>query len=381
MSYSTLIGKFISENNNWEEILSNKPYCLKIKRDEGFIIFNYNQIDSDFSNPIVQEARGIIFKEEQWEYPVCHAFDKFFNYGETNCANVNFNKCWVTEKVDGSIIKLWYNWDKNCWQVSTNGMIDAYKAMYDQVRNKTFGQLVEETVQKISGFSTVDEFMDESVYSRNLTYIFELVSPETRVVIPYEENNLYYLGCRDNIRNSELPFYYGCCKFNTNGVKLPKIYPMGNFEEILKASQELPWDKEGYVVVDEECNRCKIKSPAYVLAHYGRSNNSLTKEKLVDVITSGVEDDFLVYAEDYKEPLQKIKEQMNQYKQDCKNAWLSLVNEPFETKKDFALSVQKLKKYVWAYCFSCYDKYVSIEDYVMNWDANKWSKVLDSMED
>ena len=72
---------------------------------------------------------------------------------------------------------------------------------------------------------------------------------------------------------------------------------------------------------------------------------------------------------------------MNQYKQDCKNAWLSLVNEPFETRKDFALSVQKLKKYVWAYCFSCYDKYVSIEDYVMNWDANKWSKVLDSMED
>ena len=43
---------FIKNNSNWEELLQKEPYYLKIKRDRKFIIFNYNQIMSDFSNPI-----------------------------------------------------------------------------------------------------------------------------------------------------------------------------------------------------------------------------------------------------------------------------------------------------------------------------------------
>ena len=27
--------KFIKENENWEELLSQKPYCIKIKKDEN----------------------------------------------------------------------------------------------------------------------------------------------------------------------------------------------------------------------------------------------------------------------------------------------------------------------------------------------------------
>ena len=42
--------EFIKDHNNWEELLQQEPYCLKIKRDNNYIIFNYNQIMSDFSN-------------------------------------------------------------------------------------------------------------------------------------------------------------------------------------------------------------------------------------------------------------------------------------------------------------------------------------------
>ena len=42
--------EFIKSHNNWEELLQQEPYCLKIKRDNNYIIFNYNQIMSDFSN-------------------------------------------------------------------------------------------------------------------------------------------------------------------------------------------------------------------------------------------------------------------------------------------------------------------------------------------
>ena len=50
----------IKNNKNWEEILTSKPYSLKIKRDNGYILFKYDQISSDFSLRAVREARGII---------------------------------------------------------------------------------------------------------------------------------------------------------------------------------------------------------------------------------------------------------------------------------------------------------------------------------
>ena len=88
-NYNTKLGEFCATNSNWEELLSAEPYFIKIKRKDGFVIFNYNQLESDFSIDIVHEARGIIFKEGEWESPVCHAFDKFFNYGQLECAELD----------------------------------------------------------------------------------------------------------------------------------------------------------------------------------------------------------------------------------------------------------------------------------------------------
>lgn len=40
MSYSTHIGKFISENKDWKEILSNEPYNLKISCDGEYVLMS-----------------------------------------------------------------------------------------------------------------------------------------------------------------------------------------------------------------------------------------------------------------------------------------------------------------------------------------------------
>ena len=55
--------EFIKNNADWEAKLQDKPYCITIKRKDNFIIFNYNQIESDFYNPIVKECRGIILED------------------------------------------------------------------------------------------------------------------------------------------------------------------------------------------------------------------------------------------------------------------------------------------------------------------------------
>ena len=40
---------YIKSHNDWEELLSHDPYNLKISRDNGYIMFKYDQIASDFS--------------------------------------------------------------------------------------------------------------------------------------------------------------------------------------------------------------------------------------------------------------------------------------------------------------------------------------------
>ena len=37
-----LIQKFCQENKNWEEILEKEPYYIKIKKDNGYVLYVSN---------------------------------------------------------------------------------------------------------------------------------------------------------------------------------------------------------------------------------------------------------------------------------------------------------------------------------------------------
>lgn len=101
---SSELQRLLRENDRyWLEELTKPPYSLSIKNDGNLYIFKYNQINSDFSNKIVQEARGIIFdKDDNWKC-VCRAFDKFFNLGESNAHSINWMKATAQEKKDGCL--------------------------------------------------------------------------------------------------------------------------------------------------------------------------------------------------------------------------------------------------------------------------------------
>lgn len=99
------IQKFIKENENWEILLSSEPYCLKIKRHDTLplILFMYNHYKSDLSEEICQESRGLILEDHTFKV-VCYPFKKFFNYGESLAATIDWDSVRLLNKLDGSII-------------------------------------------------------------------------------------------------------------------------------------------------------------------------------------------------------------------------------------------------------------------------------------
>lgn len=72
--------EFINEHDNWKELLQQSPYNLIVKEKDDYTLLKYNQLESDFSNEIVRECRGIILNKDN--KIVCYPFHKFFNYGE-----------------------------------------------------------------------------------------------------------------------------------------------------------------------------------------------------------------------------------------------------------------------------------------------------------
>lgn len=364
--YKLELREFILSYDNWEELLTAEPYCLKVSRDDGYIMFKYNQVFSDFNIPLVREARGIIFRESDWEC-VCHPFNKFGNYGESYCPEINWKTASVQEKVDGSLIKFWYD---NGWHISTNGTIDAFKANLNNVKYQNFGQLVIVAINNV--FINEHDFFD--MLDPKCTYMFELVSPYNRVVIPYEETKLYFLGMRErntgmewNPEELDESFYF----------QIPKRYSLHSLEDVQKAANALSWDEEGYVVCDEYFNRVKIKSPSYVMAHYVRNNNTINTERLVQIILDGEQEEFLIYASDYANELHEVESIMHSIASKSVESMKVLFGAQYEfaSRGDYAREVVKHPVYMKDFLFHCFDERI-FWDYAKSWSVDRWVKAI-----
>ena len=158
---------FMNKHSNWEELLTQLPYNIVVKHDGDYVLLKYNKLASDFSIPIVRECRGSIFR---WEVDrwicVCRPFEKFGNYGESYVPELDWDSSHITEKIDGSLIKVWH--DRGEWHISTNGTIDAFKATIgeDYDDSMSFGSIFKAAV----GDCYWDEFLSQLDVS--YTYMF-----------------------------------------------------------------------------------------------------------------------------------------------------------------------------------------------------------------
>ena len=288
MNKNSHICTFINEHKeNWEEILKNE-YRLRIKKDGNFAIFNY-YIECDFYNPIVQEARGIVIDLERLEV-ACWPFRKFGNYNEGYADKIDWESAKVLEKVDGSIVKLWFNGYSNEWQFSTNKTINATNAEVEQYPGVTYYSII----KSAENYGDIDfEKLD-----KDKTYIFELISPQTKIIIDYGKTVLYHLGTRSNVTGEE---------FNEDiGIIKPEQYNVGSLQECIELASKLNdksigiIQKEGFVVVDKNFNRIKIKSLDYIARHHVDLSVVLNKKDCLDVLINNPQNERFLYGKNEK---------------------------------------------------------------------------------
>lgn len=326
-----LIQEFL-KNNPLDKLVSD--YGVVVKEYDDVVVLNYDQIESPKFEPMICEARGLILDKHSNKV-VSRSFDRFFNYGENGtCEDVDFSECAIYEKVDGSLIKIYYH--NGEWHVSTRGTAYAESEVHG------WGVTFAELVYRALGVKDKAEFnalLENSPYFHpDLTYICEVTSRENRVVTPYTGYNLYMLAVRHNHTGDYMALldeFVAWCK--SHKIKFPERFEFKSAHDCLEMVKRLKDLAEGYVVYRLGIPVCKIKSPTYVAVHRLRGDG-LTPKRIADLVATNETDEYLAYFPDDEILISPYKNSFD--------AFMKLANEDWEKYKDiveqkeFALQVK-----------------------------------------
>ena len=318
---------FINKHPNWEAKLSEPPYCVKTKREMNFILLKYNQIQSDMSISLVRECRGIILDEAEGYRPLCVPFFKFGNYGEAYVPKIDWSTARVQEKLDGSLIKLWFYKDK--WHVSSNGEIDASNAHISSALLPSAN-----TTDLFTLFSKAWEEtgVDINSLNRNYIYMFELTSPHNRVVVRYNHTAIHHIGTREinTLKECDLDI----------GIQKPQEFSIRTLYECIDSAKQLGYDHEGYVVVDSSFNRVKVKSPLYVALNH-ISQGVTTHGNVLEMIRKNEQDEFLSYFPEFGEVFIDIQNRIDSFVDEQTASLQDIQCIEYHSRKELAEVVTK----------------------------------------
>jgi RNA ligase len=266
---------------------------------------------------------------------VATPFQKFFNIEEGKFEPTeNFE---VYEKMDGSLgIVFWY---EGQWVVATRG---------------SFG-----SDQAIKGRELLKKYNTDIMF-RHLTFCFEILFPQNRVVVDYGDyEGLVLLGTFD--KNGK---EYDVEMWREYGFDVVKKYDGINDYKQLK--EMVKNDQEGFVVKFSNGDRVKVKGVEYLRLH----------KIMTNVTTTGVWE-YLKNGEDVLELLKDVPDEfykkIQNYVRDLRYGYFQISEragklhdgfrygkygdvDPEPTKKEFAEFVLKQQKVLHPVMFAMWDK-------------------------
>lgn len=330
------------EEKSFAHFRDDLHLMVKEAADGRRVLFKYDMIDSPLGNPLCQEARGLILdRGDNWKV-LSWPFRKFFNLGEGHAAPIDLATARVLEKVDGTCITCYY-WDGK-WRVQTLGMIDADGAVNNVFPPTTFAELF----YRVLGCGLDSIFSIDSALTPSFIYTFELATPYNRVVTRYDKERIVLLSIRDMETLSELTSdqflsHYHKILCIAPIVELPRSHSIAltSLAEVADLAAALPQMDEGYVVVDANFNRVKVKNPSYLALLHLKESSSSSVKALVQLVLTNEGSEFLAYFPEFQEQYDRISAAVDSLKGRLQEVWEA--TKHIEVQKDFALAVMASK--------------------------------------
>jgi len=303
------VRKYVDSGLVTERKHNTKPYS----------IFTYTP-ECQFSrawDKVTLNTRGLIF-DTQSGICIARSYPKFFNMNEveeTSFENLPEEIPVIQEKIDGSLIIVFWDAYNSSWEVATKGSFHSEQANY--VRENLLEKYEKHLLEPIANYPTD-------------TYLFEVIYPENRIVIDYgNARQLILHGRMTRVwRTGEFLDTSASILKHTRTVT-PRIYNISqigtNFDKFFK-------NREGYVLVypSDPPFRVKVKSPDYVLAH--RLVSSATLENTLSIMLAG----------EFKETFNTVPFHIRDLYDDLYSALQTRYNEILLVLSDFERKAQPL---------------------------------------
>lgn len=371
------IQKYIAKHGLEKTIADFK---LKFKEYEGKILLKYDQLVSPtlMGLPEMQDCRGLILEMDTWKV-MSLAFRKFFNSQEGNAAKIDWNTASILEKLDGTMIQVYWDWNKKVWFAATTGTAEGE----GEVNNKmgtTFNELFWDTLNNKYAFN-------DCLLDKNHIYVFELTTPYNIVVKPHGESSATILTVRNRETLVELSGKDLEMAVISLGLPLVKKFDLNakDVGALLRTFEGMPWSEEGYVVVDANFNRVKIKNPAYLAVHHLKGKTA--EHNILTIVKTNEIEEFASTFPERKEELYKLKENYDNLTETLNVTWEVLkLDKPKNItpaeKKRYAMRVfevcknAELKPFTGLYFGLAEGKIASVEDFMFKYDDKLLYKML-----
>lgn len=257
-------------------------------------------------------------------------FQKFFNYEEYDPKDLDFNQDFeVFEKIDGSLIILFYYEKENKWIFATRG---SFIAEQSQEAKKIFHE-------KEYNYDILD---------KDYTYLFEVLYRENMIVIDYgRKRDLVLLSVINTSLGYEIFYNDLYEKYSKYFTIVPKLN-IKSFNDLNELRQKNEPNREGFVIRFLDGLRIKMKLEEYVRLHSIVTNVSnltiwrhLKDNHSLEELLDHVPDEFYNWVKKTANDLQ------NQYDEINKKYLKEFVNlryyNKFVDRKDFAIKAKKFK--------------------------------------
>lgn len=333
------------------------------------VSLNYDQIEAREDDPMAIQCRGLILRPAE---PVrgsietnralgetivlARPFDRFFNYGQSSAAEVDFNHPATAfyEKMDGTLCIVYYDDIKHEWHVATRAVPEADLPV-DGFGDYTFRSLFEKALKETTG-KDFHKWSSEHLF-RDTTYMFELTTPLNRIVVDYGGYGVTLLGARKTRSGKELNPAFVQAQVRTPTAERYRFSSVSDLVSFV--SKRDPTKHEGIVVCDHKFRRVKVKNAGYLALNKVRDSALKSPRGLVELILLEKLDDALPLlpenivqrAEELRESFRKLTHNSRELYNICfneANKEVSNFNENSHSsglqrahRKAFALAVQE----------------------------------------
>jgi T4 RnlA family RNA ligase len=262
-------------------------------------IFNYRLSQyNDFVNPVKSnkrlkafELRGLtfIFNKDGSLYKRYLLLDKFFNLEQTPCSMYSVVKDYkiknIYNKEDGSIASF--------IRLPNGKVLGKSKTSFQS------DQAIE--IQKIYDKDpNIKQFVDFCM-DKDIDPIFEFVSPQNRIVVPYANTELILLRMRDNKSGEYLDINNYTDKLD--GISVAVSETGKTLDELIELRNVID-NKEGWIIQFENGKMVKLKTQWYVDRHRLFTEDLNRENTLIALILDETIDDVLAQI---SEPVKKVE--------------------------------------------------------------------------